>query len=153
MRSSVVMIAVAASIAAGCPQAEDTPAGQRAIGRRGDPKLTHSWSMPPEASVVQNGDLGTSPENVAETLMKDAAMPAVVHDVAQRCAGEGALAGVASIAIRFHLGQDGKIADVTADPDGKAAQCMTTAFIERTSALDKLPAGDALLRIRLHPQA
>lgn len=155
----IVVAALAALIGCGGAGCSGGDAGGKAGGpgkgpspRRDDPKLTHSWQMPKEASAVMSGDLGTMPESVAAVLM-EAGMPTVTHKSANDCRDKGSLKGADSIALRFEVGEDGKIAKVTGDPSGAAATCLAESFSKHASELDRLPAGDALLRVRFHPGA
>ena len=126
--------------------------GKGPTARRDDPKLTHSWSMPAEASAVKSGDLGTMPESNADALMK-AGMPTLTHKSAGECRDKGSLKGTDSIALRFEVTKEGKVANVKGDPAGAAATCLAESFSKHAAELAQLPAGDALLRVRFHPEA
>jgi hypothetical protein len=119
--------------------------------REDDPKLEHSWTMPAETSALSRGDLGTTPPELAATLMEGGRMPSVAHRMTQHCAKAGTLAGVASVALRFEVLEDGTLGKVAPDPAGKAGTCMEAALRREIGALQAGPAAAALLRIEFHP--
>lgn len=125
-------------------------AGKRAKGREGDPALVHNWKMPADKSVLESADLGSEPPALADAFMTNGA-PGISHRMANTCATEGVLAGVATLALRFSVTEAGAIEKVEADPPGKAADCLVKAFNAEVEGASGLPAGAALMVLRFHP--
>ncbi|MEM7154760.1 MAG: hypothetical protein AAF799_18060 [Myxococcota bacterium] len=132
----------------------DQPAprpGKRAKGREGDPALVHNWKMPADKSVLESADLGSDPPALADAFMTGSGAPGISHRIANTCATEGVLAGVATIALRFSATEAGAIEKVEGDPAGKAADCLVKAFQAEVEGANGLPAGAALMVLRFHP--
>lgn len=141
------------ALATGCGGGGDAGprAGEGPKPREDDPKLDHSWEMPKESSALARGDLGTKPAEAAAKLMEGGRMPSVAHRVSQHCMKAGTLAGVASVALRFSIADDGTIGKVEPDPPGKAGTCMAAGLEREIGKLTDVPAAAALLRIQFHP--
>ena len=137
-------------LAACSGEAPQSSKGTQAKPRKDDPKLTRSWKMGAEHSPMSNGDLGANPDELAQALF-DQGTPNLSHQAAKTCKAADKLEGAASVALRFRVGDSGKVGEVSGDPSGDAAMCMAEAFAKEAANLDKLPAGDALLRIKFHP--
>lgn len=131
-------------------EAPQSSKGSSATARKDDPKLTQSWKMAAEHSPMSDGDLGATPDELAQALFEQGA-PNLSHKAATTCKAAGKLAGAASVALRFSVDDSGKIGKVSGDPSGDAATCMADAFAKEAASVEKLPAGDALLRIKFHP--
>lgn len=153
-RPSAIIVALTA-VLLGCSGGEPPPsrAGERAQGRKGDPELSHHWEMPAEASVLQSADLGSTPPQLADALMAGSAAPGISHRMTTACAGEGALEGTATVALRFNVTEEGAIEKLEGDPAGKTADCFTKLLPEELLKLEQLPAGAALLVLRFHGRA
>ncbi|MCA9706343.1 MAG: hypothetical protein KDK70_10885, partial [Myxococcales bacterium] len=119
--------------------------------RADDPALTESWRLPSGTSALHSGDLGSRPAALSRALMVDHAAAGISHRIATRCADQGALASVESLALRFEVGERGTLTSLTGDPPGPAATCTTAALREEISALPPLPAGAALMVLRFGP--
>lgn len=135
----------------GCFGGEAPPEpGARALPRKDDPELTHSWQLPANQSVLSNADLGSKPPALADALMAGSAAPGITHRIATGCAQQGALAGTATVALRFSVAEGGTLGSLEGDPAGKAATCIGDAFRAELAKLDPLPAGAALMVLRFH---
>lgn len=133
----------------GCGDRVEVPApGPFATARADDPALTESWRLPEGQSALRSGDLGSTPPALSEALMIDHAAAGISHRIAQRCADQGALANVQSLALRFSVGDDGSLASIEGDPGGAAARCTADALRAELSARPPLPAGAALMVLR-----
>lgn len=157
LRAAALVLAasVLGSTGSGCFGGSEAPPrpGERAKGRPGDPPLSHTWQMPADKSVLQSADLGSLPPALAEALMADGAAPGISHRISTRCAGEGALEGVATVALRVSIDEAGAVTSLEGDPAGKAATCIGDAFREELAERRGLPAGAALLVLRFHASA
>ncbi len=138
----------------GCGGGEAAPRpGARAKGREGDPELSHHWQMPADRSVLESGDLGSTPPTLADAMMADGGGPGIGHRVAKACAEKGSLAGTATVALRFTIGDDGKLGSLEPDPAGAGATCIADAFRAEMDKAGILPAGAALMLLRFHAAA
>ena len=144
-------LALALAACGGADSEAGPRAGQGPQPREDDPKLDHSWEMPKESSALARGDLGTTPVEAAAKLMEGGRMPSVAHRISQHCAKAGTLAGVASVALRFSIAEDGTIGKIEPDPAGKAGTCMAAGLEREIGKLTGVPAAAALLRIQFHP--
>jgi len=143
----VVAIMLTACSGGDAPQSSK---GSSAKARKDDPKLTHSWKMAAEHSPMSEGDLGGTVDGLAQALF-DQGMPNLSHQAAKACKDAGKLGTTGSVALRFSVDDSGKVGKVSGDPSGDAATCMADAFAKEAAGIEKLPAGDALLRIKFHP--
>ncbi|MCX4246141.1 hypothetical protein [Paraliomyxa miuraensis] len=125
---------------------------QRAMPRKADPELTHSWQVPPDKSVLGGADLGSDPPALADALMSSGAAPSITHRISLACAEKGALAHTATVALRLSIAEGGTVTSLEGDPAGAAATCIADAFREELAKLYPLPAGAALLVLRFHPR-
>lgn len=133
----------------GCADRAEEPApGSFATPREGDPLLVESWHLPPGTSPLRSGDLGSTPVDLSSALMVDHAAAGISHRIARRCADQGALANVDSLALRFSVGANGKIGPIEGDPAGPAATCTVKALQVELSARPPMPAGAALMVLR-----
>src|SRR5688572_3635046 len=73
------------------------------VARDDDPPLTHSFTMPAEASPLAKGDLGTIPVELADALMAEGKLPSIAHRITSKCAEARALEPGSTHAIRFVL--------------------------------------------------
>lgn len=154
MSYRVLRLFAVLSLASGCP-GESTPAptpGTRAKPNEDDPKLSQSWQMAVGTSPLAAGDLGAKPDALAAKLYEKG-MPGITHRISKGCADSGALRGASSVALRFSVGPHGSVGQIAADPVGDAAKCIADAFKKEAAALNELPAGDALLRLKFHPSS
>ncbi len=152
LRSSIrTPLLLVGLVLSGCPgEAPKSAQGSRAKPQQTDPKLTQSWSMKAEHSPMASGDLGSNPEATAQALFEQG-MPGITHRISKSCSESGVLKDTASVALRFSVGEDGKVGTVASDPPGAAGTCMAKAFTDEVGALKDLPAGAALLRLKFHP--
>ncbi len=142
-------LAVACSGCFGGGQQAPRP-GSRAKGRKGDPELIHHWQMPADRSVLESADLGSTPPELADTLMSNGAAPGISHRIATACATKGSLAGTATVALRFSIGDDGALGSLEPDPAGTGATCIADEFRAEMAKAGILPAGAALMVLRFH---
>lgn len=146
----VTVCALVLAIGIGCQSdASEQRATPRA--RAEDPVLTHSWSVPAEASQVVRGDLGSEPPELADALMQGGTMPSLVHAVGKACSDRDALGpDVGQVALRL-VWVEGRLESVRGDPRGPAADCLAAGLADKGSSLSELPTGMALLRLELAP--
>lgn len=146
-----------ALFAAACGGSATTSEAAGPQPRESDPALEHTWTMPAQSSALSSGDLGSTPPQLAAALMEGGRMPSIAHLIAKQCAESGALKGVGEVVLRFSIDEGGTPAAIEADPSGQAGNCLADALRGQLDAKDdarpELPAGAALLRVRLHPSA
>jgi hypothetical protein len=143
---------VLALFAAACGGDSRTPDAPGPQPRESDPELEHTWTMPPKASALASGDLGSTPPELAAALMEGGRMPSIAHRIAAGCAESGALKGAAEVVLRFSVAEGAKVSAVEPDPREGAGACLAEALRrELDTSGGELPAGAALLRIRSHP--
>lgn len=129
------------------------PAAPQPTPRPEDPELTHSWQMPMEKSALWSGDLGSKPPALADALMEKSAAPSLALRSADACKAKGVLGSTPSVALRMTIAEGGAVTTVEGDPPGPAATCLAEAVKAELAALDPLPAGVALLLLRLDTAA
>lgn len=148
---AITMMSLLGALASGCGNAGPAAETPGPAPREGDPALEHTWTMPAQAGALSSGDLGSQPPETAQALMEGGRMPSIAHRIAQHCAGEGGTGGVDAVVLRFAV--SGRIERVQADPPAGVGACLAAALEREGAELQGVPAGDALLRIRLHPSS
>jgi hypothetical protein len=145
---SLLALTVLAHACGGEPKKTDAEGPQP---RDGDPALEHTWTMPAESSALSSGDLGSTPPQLAVALMDAGRMPSIAHQITQACVAADALGGVDEVALRFSIAEGAKVAGVQPDPSDRAGTCLAEGLRQKLDEMaGELPAGAALLRIRLH---
>ncbi len=140
---------VLAALLGGC--GDDPPpgaSGSQARPLQSDPAITQSWNIPAGKSPLAGGDLGASAPALAEALMTTAKVPGISHRITMKCAEQGSLKGMGSIALRFSIDDAGKLTDLHGDPKGEAATCLGDGLTAELATITGLPAGAALLVLR-----
>ncbi|MEX1364917.1 MAG: hypothetical protein AB1Z98_17445, partial [Nannocystaceae bacterium] len=111
-------------------------------------------TLPVDKSPLERGDLGTDPPALADALMANSRAPGISHRITLACAGKGALAGTASVALRWTVPESGSgagsIEGLEGDPPGEAARCLAGQLRTELADLEGLPAGAALLLLTFH---
>jgi hypothetical protein len=139
------LCSVALACVLGCP----APSIADPMPRESDPELLHTWTMPASSGALASGDLGSAPPEIANALMEGGTMPSIAHRIAQHCASIGALEGNAVVVLRFDVTASGELAKVEPDPSNAAGACLADALKAEATSLERVPAGAALLKIRL----
>lgn len=131
---SLLLLALPLTACSG-KQPEDAAAGQL--------ELTHSWNVPVGKSVFVSADMGTTPQDNGDAMMK--VMPGVLHRIGEACKTEAGLAGEGELVLSFNVA-GGVAKALTIDPEGDASECLATALDQEGEALAGVPDGTVVVR-------